>query len=154
MHGDSEGLLRFRGLAAGQRYELGEIVMRREEIVHFAAAYDPQPIHLDDEAARANPLFKGLSASGWHSTLLLQLRISAFWKASALRGLAGAGVHDLRWHHPIYPGDRFDAHMVLESVRVSRTKPDRAIIAMNAALCDAKGRPATSMILTGIFAVD
>lgn len=77
--------------------------MTREEIVEFAAQYDPQPFHVDEDAARAS-MFGGLIASGWHTaSATMRLVVDNVLSESAARG--AIGVDELRWTQPVRPGD-------------------------------------------------
>ena len=91
-------------------FDMGEIFetesrrVEAEEIVRFAEQHDPQPFHMDEEAARGHPLFRGLSASGFHTLsithdLILRRDIGHAW------GLIGKGIDRLRWKRPVRPGD-------------------------------------------------
>lgn len=144
--------LTFHDIAQGDVFDLGHHVMRRAEIIEFAAKYDPQPFHLSDEAARLNPLFTGLSASGWHSMLVLQRKIGEYWEGTQVRGLAGAGVDELRWHVPVYPDDRLDCSMSIDEIRVSRSKPHLGFMKVRA-VAARNGTPVTTFLIGGMFAV-
>lgn len=143
--------LSFADLKVGDCFALGEHRMGRDEIIAFASKYDPQPFHLDDEAARRNPLFKGLSASGWHSMLIVQRMMGLFWESTQLRALAGIGVTDLRWHAPVYPDDRLIVDMTIDEVRRSRSRPDQGIITTRG-VARRDGAPVTSFLISGMFA--
>jgi acyl dehydratase len=93
----------FEDFAVGDKFTTGEATVSREESLAFAKLYDPQPFHLDDEAAK-NTLFKRLSVSAW-MTLAVAMRLivqSGFLKQS---GIVGAGADELRFLAPVYPGD-------------------------------------------------
>jgi acyl dehydratase len=144
--------LRFQDLRVGDVYEVGELTLGREEMMAFASQYDPQPFHLDDEAARANPLFKELSASGWHSVLRMLMLLSDFWSRTQVQGLAGAGVQEIQWQTPVYAGERLRISFEIESLRVSASKPDRAIMRLRGRATKADGQVATVICITGMFA--
>jgi acyl dehydratase len=93
----------FDDLAIGMRFESGEIQITASNIKRFAAEFDPQPMHLDEDAA-AKTLFKGLAASGWHTAAIamsLAVQIHPFGPHL----LIGMGVDGLRWLAPVRPGD-------------------------------------------------
>jgi acyl dehydratase len=93
----------FRGLPPGEIVEYGGVDVSGGDIVTFAREFDPQPFHLDEEAARATT--GGLIASGWHtSALLLRMNCEAFLTRAA--ALDEAGVEEIRWELPVRPGDR------------------------------------------------
>jgi len=126
--------------------------MTREEVIAFASKYDPQPYHLDDAAAAANPIFGRLSASGWHTTMVVNLLTDRFWRATAVRGLAGGGADEIRWLKPVYPGDTLTGHIEIVSKRPSASKPDRGIMTMQITLHNQNQTPVITVTLTGMFA--
>lgn len=94
----------------GQRLDLGSHAFTEEEIIRFARAYDPQPFHVDPEAARESH-FGALCASGWHTCSIWMRQFVRKWQET--RNDAGAaslgtpaGFRDLRWIKPVYVGDR------------------------------------------------
>jgi acyl dehydratase len=91
----------------------------------FAAAYDPQPIHLDEEAARAGP-FKGLSLSGWH-TAAITMRLFVEQGPPIAGGMIGLGA-ELSWPRPTRPGDTLRLTSEIVEVRPTRSRPDRGIV--------------------------
>ena len=97
----------------------------REEMIAFARQYDPQPFHLDDEAARTT-LFEGLAASGWH-TAALSMRLcvaSDFRPAGGILGIGG----ELTWLKPVRPDDTLRARFMIVEAIPSRSKPDRGVL--------------------------
>lgn len=146
--------IRFRDLKVGDRFDLGERTLTREEMIAFASRYDAQPFHLDDGAAQAHPLFGRLSASGWYTALILQNLIADLWKRTKVRGLAGAGVEEIKWFTPVYEGEPLCGHVEIEMVRTSASKPERGLMTMRATLDKLDGRPATLLRITGVFAND
>lgn len=117
----------FEDLSVGQRYESAKRVVGEDEIKAFAAQFDPQPFHLDGEAA-AKSLFGGLAASGWH-TAALTMRLLVDSSAPMSGGAVGAGV-EIAWTKPVRPGD--ELHVVSEvlAARPSRSKPDRGLVTL------------------------
>lgn len=144
--------LRFDDLKQGDRFPLGEYPLSREEVIEFASRYDPQAYHLDDEAAAANPIFGRLSASGWHSSAILNLLMDRFWKATKIRGVAGGGIDSMRWLHPVYPGDVLTGDVEVVMVRNSASRPERGIMTMRAILRNQHGTEAVNLLITGFFA--
>jgi acyl dehydratase len=143
--------LRFRDLKVGDRFRLGERTLTREEMIRFASNYDPQPFHLDDAAARAHPLFEGMSASGWQTVLILQMFVADFWKGTQVRGLAGAGVQEIQWATPVYADEPLLCEMEIEMVRPSATKPAIGLMTMRCTVKKSDGRLATLLRITGVF---
>lgn len=93
-------------LAVGATAQFGDYRVTREEVLEFASKYDPQPFHLDDAAAAANPIFGRLAASGWHTCAMVMRMTVEHWKHAQARVLGAAGVDQIRWLRPVYPGDR------------------------------------------------
>jgi acyl dehydratase len=87
--------LYFEDLAVGQTFGTGAVKVEREKLKAFAAEFDPQPFHLDDDAARAS-IFGGLVASGWH-TAALTMRLLVEGELQIVGGLIGMGAEDLRF---------------------------------------------------------
>ena len=128
----------------GSVTEYGPRLVTREEIVAFAAEFDPQPMHLDEDAARATML-GGLAASGWHSCcLVMRMMADGFVLNSSSMG--GPGVDEVRWLSPVRPGDRLTLRVrVLES-RPSKSRPEMGLVRFEFALFDAQGRHAVTLI--------
>jgi acyl dehydratase len=107
-------------------YEFGNIPVTEAEIVEFARRFDPQPIHIDPEAA-ARGAFGGLIASGWHTAgLMMRLFVDHFLPAHA--SLASPGIDELRWTHPVRPGDVLRLKVTVLEARRSRSRPDRGMV--------------------------
>ncbi|MDD2730333.1 MaoC family dehydratase [Malikia sp.] len=113
-------------LSVGQRFASASLELDADSIREFAARYDPQPFHLDDEAARST-LFGGLAASGWHTaSLTMRLLVDSDFKP--VGGMVGAGIDELRWPRPTRPGDRLSVEIEVLEVTPSRSKPDRGMV--------------------------
>lgn len=113
-------------LAPGQCFQYGPISVDADKIKAFAAEFDPQPFHLDDELAR-DTLFRGLAASGWHTAALtMRLFVDSPFKPAG--GLIGAGVEELRWPRPVRPGDALRIESEILEVRPSKTRPEQGIV--------------------------
>ena len=99
----------------------------REEVIEFASKYDPQPFHLDDDAA-AKTFFGRLSASGWHTAAMtMRLMVETMQHGEAQAGLGSPGVDELKWIKPVYPGDVLRVEMELLSKRRSKSRPDMGL---------------------------
>lgn len=108
----------------GQRFTTGTHTMSEAEIIAFAREFDPQPFHLDHEAARDSPL-DGLAASGWHTAAVtMRLQVDGEMLAG---GIVGAGG-EINWPAPTRPGDVLHVETEVLEVRVSRSRPDRGIV--------------------------
>ena len=91
---------------------------RRGSIKAFATEFDPQPFHLNEEAAQ-NTIFKGLAASGWH-TAALTMRLLVESELKPAGGIVGAGFDEFRWPRPVRPGDELHIESEVLEVRASR----------------------------------
>ena len=111
----------FDDLKVGMRFKSGEVTVSKEDIKRFAAEFDPQPFHTDEEAAEQT-VFKGLAASGWH-TAAIAMNLAVKVRPFGPHPLLGAGVDELRWMKPVRQGDT--VHLAGEVVELipSRTKP-------------------------------
>jgi acyl dehydratase len=112
--------------AVGQRFGSGRLRVEREDIVAFARAFDPQPAHLDEDAARAS-IFRGLAASGWH-TAALTMRLLVESEMRPAGGIVGAGFDEFRWPRPVRPGDELHLESEVLEVRPSKSRPDQGLI--------------------------
>ena len=117
-------LIYLEDLSVGDVFVSKTHALDAEQIVGFASQFDPQPFHLDPEAAQ-DTLFQGLAASGWHTAALtMKLLVESFPVA---RGVIGAGA-ELAWPLPTRPDDVVKVTSTVISITPSRSKPDRAIV--------------------------
>jgi acyl dehydratase len=113
--------------AIGQVFHSGKrLRVEKEQILSFAAQFDPQPYHLDEEAARKS-VFRGLAASGWH-TAALTMRLLVDGEFKPAGGILGVGFDELSWPRPVRPGDELHAESEVLDVRPSKSRPDRGLI--------------------------
>jgi len=87
----------------GHRSEFGAMTVSREAVIAFASDFDPQPFHIDEDAARQS-LFGGLCASGWH-TCAMAMRMMCDEYLLEAASLGSPGLDNLRWLKPVFPGD-------------------------------------------------
>ena len=116
----------FEDLALGMRFKSGTVEVTAEEIRQFAAKYDPQPFHLDDEAAQKT-MFRGLAASGWH-TAAMAMNLAVQIRPFGPHPLIGLGVDDLRWMLPVRPGDVLHVEGEVISLVPSKNKPQGTVL--------------------------
>jgi acyl dehydratase len=119
-----KGPLFLDDLHVGQRFESGRHLIDAEQIPAFATQFDPQPFHLDAEAAKAT-LFHGLVASGWH-TAAITMRLLVEGGLPLAGGIIGAGG-EITWPNPTRPGDVLQVESQVLELRPSRSHPDRGI---------------------------
>jgi acyl dehydratase len=118
--------LYFEDFVPGLSVDIDGPTITEAQIIEFARVYDPQPFHIDPEAARAGP-YGGVIASGFMTTAItMRLICDAYLLRSA--GLASPGLESLKWLRPIRPGDHLRVRMTVESARESRSKPDRGTV--------------------------
>jgi acyl dehydratase len=116
----------FEDFEVGDVREVGPVGVSEAEIVEFAQRFDPQPFHVDAEAAKASP-FGGLIASGWHTTaLFMGMFVRAVLLDSA--SLGSPGVEEIRWTAPVRPGDTLHGRSTVTDVQPSSTNPRRGTV--------------------------
>jgi len=112
--------------AVGQTFGSGRLVIDEERIKSFAAEFDPQPFHLDHEAAK-DTFFRGLAASGWHTAAAtMRLLVESDMKPAG--GVVGAGFDEFRWLRPVRPGDELHLESEILEVRPSKSRPEQGLI--------------------------
>lgn len=116
----------FEDYVEGGVHCFGAIAVEEHDIVTFAKQFDPQPFHIDPEAATRTP-FGGLIASGWH-TAALMMRLFAEHYLTQVASLASPGVDELRWLRPVRPGDRLSIRVTVLKAALSKSKPDRGAV--------------------------
>ncbi|WP_336963249.1 MaoC family dehydratase [Sphingobium aquiterrae] len=137
----------FEDIAIGQKEPFGPYEVNRDEVIAFASAYDPQPFHLDDEAA-AQTHFGRVAASGWHTTAMF---MSMFVKTMQEQGerqkasLGALGVDELRWLRPVYPGDTLSGEIEVIEKTPSRSRPEMGVIKSRVTVHNQHGEPVLSM---------
>ena len=116
-------MLYLEDMKIGQKASFGNYRVTRDEVIDFASKYDPQPFHLDDDAA-AKTHFGRLSASGWHTAAMTMSMLVENLKNAKQAGLGSPGLDELRWLKPVYPGDTLRVETELTDVRPSRSRPE------------------------------
>ena len=116
----------FEDIEVGRTASFGHYAVTREEVIDFAAKYDPQPFHLSDEAAAATH-FGRLSASGWHTCAMTMAMLVAHLKENRQAGLGSPGIDALKWMKPVYPGDTLRCETEILEKRVSASRPEMGI---------------------------
>jgi acyl dehydratase len=133
-----DALRYFDDYAPGATYDCGSVSVDQAEIISFAKRFDPQPFHIDPEAAARGP-YGGLIASGWH-TLALVMRLLVDNYLSAEASLGGPGADEIRWPYPVRPGDTLRVRATVVEARRSLSKPDRGIVKTMAEAVNQDGR--------------
>jgi acyl dehydratase len=136
-------------LQPGQTFALGRRDVTREEIIAFARSWDPQPFHLDEEAAKAS-IFGQLIASGWH-TCCIFMRLFADGLLNRAAAAGSPGIDELRWLKPVRAGDSLEAAVEILEVRPSRSRPDRGAARIRCIVRNQQGDEVLTMIATVMF---
>jgi acyl dehydratase len=123
-------------LSIGQRFTSSALTVTEAEIKDFAAKFDPQPFHLDDDAAKLT-LFGGLAASGWH-TAALTMRMLVEGGAPLAGGIIGGGG-EISWPRPTRPGDTLHVEAEVVEIIPSKSKPDRGMVLFRSETKNQKG---------------
>ncbi len=113
----------FEDFTVGDRLNFGSYQVTAEEVADFARKYDPQPFHLSDEAA-AKTHFGRIAASGWHTCAMTMSMIVERMKDAEQASRGAAGIDELRWLKPVYPGDTLRCESEVLETRASRSRPD------------------------------
>ena len=143
-HQSSVMTLTFEDFPPGHFGTFGPRRVTREEILAFAAEFDPQPMHLDEEAAKRSML-KGLSASGWHlCSIMMRMMFDGFMGRTA--SLGSPGVNELRWLAPLRPGDDLTLDIDVTEARVSRSRPETGIVTFKGVVRNAAGQVLCEMV--------
>ena len=138
----------FEDFEPGQVYELGTRTVTEDEIVDFARQWDPQPFHVDPEAAK-DSVFGGLIASGWQTgAIWMRMYVDAML-GSAARG--SPGIEELRWLAPVRPGDTLTGRLTVLEATASATKPDRGTIRIRGEMVNQDGVTVMAMTSRGHF---
>ena len=130
--------------AIGQAFGSGKIRIDKERAKAFAAEFDPQPFHLDEEAARGT-IFHGLAASGWH-TAAVTMRLLVDSEIKPAGGIVGAGFEEFRWPYPVRPGDELRIENQILEVRPSRSRPEQGLIKVRTTTLNQDGKAVQILI--------
>jgi acyl dehydratase len=142
-------MLYFEDFPPGDVRESPSRAVTRDEIIAFARQYDPQPFHLDDEAATRS-IYGGLLASGWHTCAIhMRLMWETFLKDTA--SLGSPGVDEIRWVKPVRPGDTLRVRFTVVEATPSRSKRDRGIIRSLSEVFNQHGEIVMTMRGLGMF---
>jgi acyl dehydratase len=135
--------LHLEDYTVGQTFGSGRLKVTADEIKAYAAAFDPQPFHLDEEKAKGT-FFKGLAASGWH-TAALTMRLLAESPVKPAVGIIGAGG-EISWPKPLRPGDEIRLESEVLEVRPSQSRPDRGMIKVKTTTLNQNGEAVQILI--------
>jgi acyl dehydratase len=127
----------FEDFHTGDVLPLSERAITKDEIMAYAAIYDAQPFHIDEEAAK-KLMLGGLAASGWHTACVaMRMNYDSWLKDTA--SLGAPGIDELRWVKPVRPGDRLSGRLEITDARVSRSRPEMGLVGMSCTLENQSG---------------
>ena len=136
--------LAFEDFPPGRFGSFGPRRVTREEMIAFATEFDPQPMHLDEEAAKRSML-KGLSGSGWHlCAIVMRMMFDGYIGRTA--SLGSPGVNEMRWLAPFRPGDDLTIDVDVAEARISRSRPDTGIVTFKCRARNAAGQALAEMV--------
>lgn len=136
-------------LVPGQIYQLGSTTLSEQDIVSFGRLYDPQPFHIDPDAA-ALSIYGGVIASGWQTVcVFMRLFVDGLLQRAAAMG--SPGLDELRWLKPVRPGDRLDARVEVVETKPSRSKPDRGLAKLRCVVADQAGAEVLTFVANVLF---
>lgn len=142
-------LMFFEDFHEGQIIELGVRTVQEDEMLSFARTYDPQPFHLDPDAARAS-IFGAVISSGWlTAALYMRLLVDGLLNETTSQG--SPGVDMLRWLKPVFAGDTLSASARVLEMRPSRSRPTIGIVKMEGTLRNQHGEAVLTLVSNGLF---
>jgi acyl dehydratase len=138
-------LRHYEDFEVGETREFGRYEVTAEEIKAFALEFDPQPFHLDEEAAR-NSILGGLCASGWHTcAMLMRMMVDGYLGRSA--SLGSPGIDEVKWLKPVFPGETLTGRYTVLAKRQSSKSPETGIVTMR---WEVFADPEKKMEVTGV----
>ena len=145
------GLRYFDDYLPGATYDCGSFSVNEAEILSFAIQFDPQPFHVDPSAAARGP-FGGLIASGWHTAALVMRQLVDYY-LPAEASLGSPGLDEIRWPHPVRPGDTLRVRATVLEARRSQSRPDRGIMKTTIEAVNQGGQPVMHAVATNFLRV-
>jgi acyl dehydratase len=142
----------FEDIVTGSSQSFGCYEVTREEVIEFASKYDPQPFHLDDEAAAATH-FGRLSASGWHTCAMTMAMLVENLRANQQAGLGSPGIDQLRWLKPVFPGDTLRCESEIVEKRRSRSRREMGLFKSRLTVFNQDDEPVMQMVSNGLIQV-
>jgi acyl dehydratase len=130
-------MLHFEDFPAGTRFVFKPVTVTTEDIVAFAAEFDPQPMHLSEEAGKAS-ILGGLAASGWHtSAIMMRMLCDSYIHETASEG--SPGVNSMEWKKPVIAGDTLSGTCTVIEARTSRSRPGIGIVQLRGEVINQRG---------------
>jgi acyl dehydratase len=134
----------FEDFSPGWKAEYGPRRITREEMIEFASQFDPQPMHLDEQAA-SKTMLGGLGASGWHTCAFMMKMIADGLLADAA-SMGSPGIDEVKWLKPVRPGDSLTVRGSVLSARASHSKPDRGFVMLSWEVSNDRGEKVMTLV--------
>jgi len=132
-------------LAPGQKFVSETLRVDAAAIKAFASQFDPQPFHLDEDAARGS-FFGGLAASGWHTAALsMRLLVGSGFRPAG--GIIGSRADELSWSRPVRPGDELHVEAEVLEVRRSKSRPGQGFVKCRTTTLNQNGEPVQVLVM-------
>ena len=139
----------FEDFVPGQEIPLGSRTVSEAEIIAFATQFDPQPFHIDREAA-AKSIYGGVIASGWH-TCAMMMRMVLDGMRCEEASMGSPGLDGVRWLQPVRAGDTLSVRYVTKEVKPSSSKPDRGVVFSTWVATNQHGEPVCTIDGKALF---
>lgn len=139
----------YEDFVEGETMQFGSKTVSAEEIIEFAAEFDPQPMHLDETAGKAS-ILGGLAASGWHTcSMFMRMLCDSLLLQSTSQG--APGIDHVKWMRPVLAGDTLTASTTVISKRLSAKRPNLGFVSMRAQMINQRGEQVFELQNTGMF---
>jgi len=129
----------------GRKFGTARLRVEADAIKAFAAAFDPQPFHLDDDAAGAS-FFQGLAASGWH-TAAMTMRLLVEGDLKPAGGIIGAWAEEMKWPRAVRPGDELEVEAEILEVRASKSRPGQGFVKVRSTTLNQHREPVQVLVM-------
>jgi acyl dehydratase len=140
----------FEDFEVGRTYRFGQRTVTQDELIAFAREFDPQPFHIDPEAAEKSH-FGGLIASGWHTVSICMRHIIDDLYGQDAGSIGASGIDELRWPVAVRPGDTLSFWLEVMESKISERRPDRGRLVLKYAADNQHGDTVVSMLSTVYF---
>ncbi len=141
----------FEDIEIGEKSEFGSRTVTKEEILEFATEFDPQPFHIDEEAAEKS-IYGGIIASGWHTaSLAMRLIVDEMLRDHSKTGVGSPGFDDLVWLKPVRPGDTLSVRSECIGKTESRSRPDLGSCQFNTEVLNQEGDVVMRYTAVGLY---
>jgi len=134
----------YEDIDVGTTETFGAYEVTREELLDFASKYDPQPFHLDEDAAKRS-VFGSLCTSGWHTCAMTMRMMVEHMRETGFAGLGSPGIDNIRWKKPVFPGDVLSVRTKIADKRESQSRPNLGLVKSDYEIMNQKGEVVMTM---------